>query len=222
MITNTDPRATSNVRSRMITKLPYAIVSPSTRMWALLDAEDMEHDREDAVRDDDIDDRSHRRPRRGVTDRGRAPAGAHALHAARERHQHAEYDALADAGREIRDGDRALRLLPVLRRAEVEHRGPDHHAAQDSDEVGVDREERHDEPDEKADERDDRQCSCARLLDLEHEIHPAIARVPAEEARERARRLAQEGEELPGLFGRLDGGGSYPDEKRRARSPTAR
>src|SRR5207249_5366014 len=67
-----------------------------------------------------------------------------------------------------------------------------------------------------------RQRPIARLLNLQHEIHPAIARAPAEEARERARRLAQEREELAGLLARLDDGGSDPEEKRPPRGATAR
>src|SRR5689334_21830284 len=145
MMTNTEPRRTVNVRSRIRTKLPYAIVRPSTRMWAPSDAEDMEDDREDAVRDDHVHDGEDRRARRGVADGRGALSRAHSLQAPGERDQHAEDDALADARPEVRHGDRPLGLLPVLPHTQVEHAGPDDDAAQDADEVRVDREQRHHE-----------------------------------------------------------------------------
>src|SRR5262249_38903711 len=101
------------------------------------DPEDVREDGEDAVGDDDPDDAEHDRGGRGLTDRGGVAPARHAAEAARERHQHAEDDALADAEPDVDEPDRTARLNPILRRALPEHVDPHDGPADDPDQIGV-------------------------------------------------------------------------------------
>src|SRR5262245_16430568 len=128
MMTKIWPRSTVKVRSRWMTKLPYAMVRSWTVMRGTgaggLDVEGIEDDREEAVEDDEEDDGGDHRGGGGEPDRGRAPPGLHAAEAAGEGHHHPEHHALADPDGEVGDIDRGPRLLEVLGGAEPEHADP--------------------------------------------------------------------------------------------------
>src|SRR5262249_27807810 len=106
MMTKISPRAIVNDRSCWITKSPYPIVSPSTAIRgaggvsagaAPLEAEDIEDHGEDAVHDDDENDRGDHGRGGRLADGGRAPPRLHPAQAPNECDQDAEDHALADA-----------------------------------------------------------------------------------------------------------------------------
>ena len=108
-----------------------------------LEVEDIQDHREDAVDDDDEHDgRDHGR-RGGEAHGRRAPPRLHAPEAADEGNDHAEHRALADADEEARQAHGPAGLLEILGRAESQHAHADHGAAQDPDEIRVDRQQRH-------------------------------------------------------------------------------
>src|SRR5262245_36962212 len=135
-----------------MTKSPYAMVRSATVIRGstegtpgatALEVEHIQDHGEDAVHDDDEDDRGDHGRRCCEAHGGGAPAGLHAPEAADERDQNTEHRALADADEEAGEAHGAAGLLEVLGGAETEHAQPDDRAAQDSEEVRVDREQRH-------------------------------------------------------------------------------
>src|SRR5262245_61895579 len=109
------PRGTSKLRSRITTKSPNAIVRSRTVMraspCAILDVQHVGQDGEEAVRDDDPHDAQDDGRRRGLPDGGGVLAGANALHAAADRDDDPEDQALRDPERDVCQGDRLLALL---------------------------------------------------------------------------------------------------------------
>src|SRR5262249_57409280 len=118
------PRFTVKSRSRITTKSPNAIVRwctvirSSAGVSAISDPERVAQDGEHAVGDDDPHDAQHDRRRRGLSHGRGVAARAYPLHAAGDRDDDAEDDALGDAQPEIGERDRTLPLEPELRRGE--------------------------------------------------------------------------------------------------------
>src|SRR4030095_10798236 len=86
------PRGTSKVRSRITTKSPKAIVRARNLMRgspsAILDAQHVAQDGEDAVRDHDPHDAEDHGRGGGLADGGGVSAGGGAPHAARDGDDH--------------------------------------------------------------------------------------------------------------------------------------
>src|SRR5882724_9323367 len=110
---------------------------------AALEVEDIQDHREDAVDDDDEHDggdysRCGREP-----DRRGAPPRLHAPEAADERDENTEHHALADADEEVGQAHRAASLLEILGGAAPYFAYSDAGAPENSEQVRVDREQRH-------------------------------------------------------------------------------
>src|SRR5574341_1414534 len=113
MMMKTSPCLTVNVRSRISTKLPYAIVRLRTAMCASLPAatcsrspdmsnpQNVEEHREEAAGADDEDDAGDHRVGRRVTDRGRAGTGLHTAQASGDRDQHAVHRCFEHAAEQV-------------------------------------------------------------------------------------------------------------------------
>src|SRR5262245_11301391 len=109
MMTKTSPWRTVNVRSRIRTKLPYAIVTSRTVMCAcgsdsgppVSDAEDIEDDGEDAAGADDEDDARDDGTGRGIADCRRAVAALHAAETAGDGDQHAVHRGFEDPAQQV-------------------------------------------------------------------------------------------------------------------------
>src|SRR4030095_5359088 len=134
------PRRTLKVRSCMTTKSPNAMVRSLTSIWAsrasaILDAQHVGDDGQDAVEADDPHDAEHDRRGGRLPDcRGIAAAG-HSPHAPGERHQDAEEQALADAEADVEQPDSPPGFLPVQPGSLTQHDDPDRRAAQHADQV---------------------------------------------------------------------------------------
>src|SRR5262245_14681096 len=138
MMKKMSPRRTLKVRSRITTKSPNAMVRSLTSMWAsrasaILDPQHVGDDGQDAVEGDDPHDPEHDRRGGRLPDCCGVAAGGHAAHAAGERHQDAEEQALADAEADVDQPDRPPGLLPVQPGPLAQHADPDRRAAEHAD-----------------------------------------------------------------------------------------
>src|SRR5919107_366355 len=115
MMTKMSPDGTWKLTSRCTTKPLKAMVRPSTVILgsAISDAQNIGHDGEDRVDNDDEHDRGDHGRSRRHPDRLRAPARLHAAKRPGISHEHAEDRALAEADPEIDHPDAALGLDDV-------------------------------------------------------------------------------------------------------------
>src|SRR5436190_14049409 len=161
MMMKISPRRIVKLRSRCMTKSPYAmsrfrtvmcasgLFAPSLicRCWS--DSEGIGQDGEDAVRHNDEHDAGHHRGGCGETDGGRATAALDAAHATGKCDQNAEHRALADADGKVDQMHAVEDLVDVLGHRQIEHTDADQAAPQDAHQVCVNAKKRHHE-----DERD--------------------------------------------------------------------